>query len=156
MRKIIKNVKIYLWSVVLILIDQISKIIVIKNLKDTSITVINGILKFNYCENRGVAFSILEGKIPLFIIITSIIIIGLIIYYEKLKNKINLFQKISISIVLAGGISNLIDRIFRGYVIDFIDINELFTYAIFNIADIFIVLGIIGMGISILITKEEK
>ena len=53
--------------------------------------------------------------------------------------------------VIAGGIGNLIDRIFRGFVVDFIDINQLFNFAIFNVADIYIVVGIIGLAINFLI-----
>ena len=64
--------------------------------------------------------------------------------------------KLAYSLVLAGGTTNLIDRIFRGFVIDYIDISELFYYPVFNFADICIILGIIIVMINILIKTVEK
>ena len=63
----------------------------------------------------------------------------------------------ALSFIIGGGLANLVDRLFRGYVIDYIDINNLFTYPIFNIADICIVIGVI-MIICLLIidTKNNK
>ena len=104
-----------------------------------------GMLRLNYCENEGAAFSIGNGNVFLFIILNIILICGLIIYYEKNKKEFNKFSKYSIALVIGGGCSNLLDRIFRGYVVDFIDISELFNFPVFNIADIFIVLGVISL-----------
>lgn len=139
---IIKKINIYLYISILVIIDQISKIYIIKNCFNTSKDIIKNILRFTYCENKGGAFSLASGKIYLFIIMNLIIIGGLIIYYEKNRKKIKTFEKISITLIISGGLSNLLDRIFRGFVVDFIDINQLFNYAIFNVADMFIVVGI--------------
>lgn len=139
---IIKKINIYLYISILVIIDQISKIYIIKNCFNTSKDIIKNILRFTYCENKGGAFSLASGKIYLFIIMNLIIISGLIIYYEKNRKKIKTFEKISITLIISGGLSNLLDRIFRGFVVDFIDINQLFNYAIFNVADMFIVVGI--------------
>ena len=57
--------------------------------------------------------------------------------------------------VIAGGVSNLLDRVFRGYVVDFININDFINFAIFNVADIFIVVGVIGLAFC-MIFKGEK
>ena len=151
----IKRIYIYLYSLLLVVIDQIIKIVVIKNIQYNPITIIKGILKFSYCENKGVAFSIGDGHVPMFIILNIFIIIGMVLFYEKNREEFKGICKIFFTMVIAGGVSNLLDRIFRGYVIDFIDINDLFSFSIFNVADIFIVCGIIGLLIYMLF-KEGK
>ena len=151
----IKRVSVYLWIFILVVADQIIKLVVSTNIKNSSITIIKGFLRFWYCENQGVAFSFGNGHVPVFIVINLLMIGGLIFYYEKNKNKFYLYDKMFFIMVIAGGISNLIDRVFRGYVIDFIDVSELFNFAVFNVADIFIVCGIIGLVFSIMI-KEIK
>ena len=120
----------------IILFDQATKIILINQ----NITIIPNFLSFNYTQNTGAAFNIGTNNI-ITIIIINVIIIGLIIKFIK-DNDLHIGVLFSLFIVLAGGISNLIDRIFRGFVIDFIDVNIL-NFPNFNIADICIVLGII-------------
>lgn len=139
------KISIYLCTIMLVCVDQIAKILVVNNLNKFPMQVIKNFINFNYCENRGVAFSIGNGNVFLFIILNIILICGLIIYYEKNKKEFNKFSKYSIALVIGGGCSNLLDRIFRGYVVDFIDISELFNFPVFNIADIFIVLGVISL-----------
>lgn len=156
---IIKRVSVYLWAVILVLVDQVVKLGIINNIKDKSITIIKGILRFTYCENKGVAFSIGNGHVPLFIIVNLIIICGLTVYYEKNKSEFKgILSKIFFTMVIAGGVSNLIDRIIRGFVIDFIDVSDLVNFAIFNVADMFIVVGIFGLAISFICQgiKVEK
>ncbi len=146
--KKIKRVSVYLWAVLLIIVDQVIKFMVTNNMKGKSITIIKGILKFTYCENKGVAFSFGDGHVPIFIIINLFIICGLMLYFEKNRKKFRpIISKIFFTMVIAGGIGNLIDRITKGFVIDFIDISDLFNFAIFNVADIFIVVGIIGLAL---------
>lgn len=146
-----KRISVYLWSAVLVVLDQVIKLVIISNVKGNSITIIKGILKFTYCENKGVAFSLGNGHVPLFIIVNLLIICGLTVYFEKNRDEFKgLISKIFFTMVIAGGVSNLLDRIFRGYVVDFIDISDLFNFAIFNVADIFIVVGIIGFAICMI------
>ncbi len=145
----IKRISVYLWAVVLVLVDQVVKLGIINNMKDKSITIIKGILSFTYCENKGVAFSLGNGHVPLFIIVNLLIICGLTVYFESHRDEFKgIISKIFFTMVIAGGASNLIDRIVRGFVVDFIDVGELFSFAIFNVADIFIVVGIIGLALS--------
>ena len=90
----------------------------------------------------------------------SFLLICFLVYLLIKKfNTLNSTILIAISIILGGGISNLIDRLFRGYVIDYIDINNIFEYPVFNLADIFIVCGVILIVISIItstIKEQEK
>lgn len=149
--KLLNRFIVYIWAAVLVAVDQIIKLEIINKLKYDSITIIKGILKFTYCENKGVAFSLGNGHVPVFIIVNLLIIGGLSFYYEKHKNEFKgILNKIFFTMAIAGGISNLLDRIFRGYVIDFIDTSDLFNFAIFNVADIFIVVGIIGLALCMI------
>lgn len=94
------------------------------------------------------------------IVIVDIVVVSAIIYF-LIKNykKIDTFVKTSLMMVACGGISNLIDRLFRGYVVDYIDINQIFNYPVFNVADISITIGIvllIGYTIINIIKKQEN
>ena len=152
----IRRVSLYLWVLFLASAEQIIKLFVVHGLKGKSITIIKGILKFTYCENKGVAFSFGNGHVPVFIILNILLIGGLVYYYEKNRQEINNVGKMFFILVIAGGLSNLIDRITRGFVVDFIDVNELLNFAIFNVADIFIVVGIFGTIIYSFIREIRK
>lgn len=151
-----KNKKIFLiiLGIVILVSDQITKLLVIEK----SFVIIPNILDFTYIKNTGVAFGIGTNNLIL-IIILNIIILGFIIKFLKERNnQVDFSIIIALILVLAGGISNLIDRIFRGYVIDFIDVN-LLDFPCFNIADISITVGIMILIISIIkssIIKEKE
>ena len=118
-----------------LLFDQITKIIATTFTK--SYEIIPNFLNFTYIKNTGAAFGIGQGANSIFILITSIItifILGLIIASYKKEGKCS----IGLFLILTGAIGNLIDRIFRGFVIDFIDTPFIAT---FNIADSLICIG---------------
>ena len=136
-------------------IDQLSKIIVTHNMHN-NLEVIKNFLYLAYTQNEGAAFSILTGK-RLFLIITTIIIIGLILYYIK-KNKIKgKLDILAFSLIIGGSIGNLIDRIIRGYVVDFISV-KIFNYhfPIFNLGDSFICIGVFLLLIITLRKEHQK
>lgn len=136
------------------LIDQVSKYLVTNSLhKD--ITIIKNIFYLIYTKNDGAAFSILTGK-RLFLIIVTILIIAAIIYYLKKNNIKDKTNIIAFSLVLGGSIGNLIDRIVRGYVVDFISVKIFnYNFPIFNIADSFICIGVFILVLTSL-RKEYK
>ena len=147
--------KILLISFFTFLIDQVVKMIV--DLKVISFTIIPKFLSFIYVKNEGVAFSMLKGSRIYIIIITVFLLLTL--YYIML----NEYQKeedrlldMSFGLLFGGIIGNLVDRIMRGFVIDYISIT-LFKYMlpIFNIADVAITIGIILLILSNL-TKDNK
>lgn len=143
--------KIALVSVIVIVIDVISKVLVQSFLTYNSrVTIIANFFYLNYVKNTGAAFSILEGSTYILTIIGVIVILYLI-YYIK-KNKItNKFDIIGFGLLIGGAISNIIDRIAYGYVIDFLDFNIFnYNFPIFNIADVCIVLGILILIINTL------
>lgn len=140
-------------SLIFLIVDQISKILVVKFLDLNSVTVIKNFFYLTYTNNTGAAFSILTDK-RIFLVLVGIIIIILLIYYLKKHQIKNTINKIAFALVIGGSIGNLIDRIIRGSVVDFIDI-KIFSYnfPIFNLADTFITIGVILLLINI--NKEE-
>ena len=143
-------------SIIFIIIDQVSKIIVVNNLTNNkSIEVIKSFFYLTYTNNKGAAFSILTGR-RILLILVALIVIGVLIYYvrkNKIEGKVN---KIALSLVIGGSIGNLIDRILRGAVIDFIDIKIFgYNFPIFNLADTFIVIGVFLLIIE-MFRKEHR
>ena len=129
-------------SVFTTFIYQISKgLINIGMNLNQSIEIIPNFLNITYVHNIGAAFSLFEGA-RWFFIITAIIILN-VIYLFFIKDKtLKNGEIILYSLLISGIIGNLIDRILFGYVIDFIDVN-IFNFAIFNLADSFIVIAVI-------------
>ncbi len=134
-------------------LDQISKILIAQNITlNQSVTIIDNVLFFTYTHNTGVAFGLFEGAFWLFIPITLLISAALI--WWLIKNKpVHLLMRVASGLILAGGTGNLIDRIFLGYVRDFIHVN--INFAIFNIADSMVVVGAILLGIYILFIHDK-
>lgn len=147
--------KITLISLLVIVIDRITKILVINNINiDNSISVINNFLNITYVKNSGAAFSILEGNTTLLILVAIIAL--LLIYMFLIKDKkLDKLDIISYGLLIGGIVGNLIDRVLYKYVIDFIDFFiSNYHFPIFNIADVAITLGIFILILIIL--KEEK
>ena len=130
-------------AAVLVCIDQAVKGLVMENLRDSGIgkmEVIPGLLEFAYLENTGAAFGLFGGMTWVITLLTALVALGLagvLVFYKKHSA----FSFFSATLLLAGGVSNLIDRILRGYVVDFIHIT-FFPY-IFNVADCFVTIGAI-------------
>ena len=158
---ILKNKKInwlIVMSLVILILDQVIKTLIVKELYNSSIVLIPNILNLTYVENTGAAFGIGSSSTAMFVIV-NIIIIGLITYfiYSK-KDDISKSMLFALYLVLAGGIGNLIDRILRGFVVDYIDINPLFKFPVFNLADICITIGCVVIVIQLIINviKERR
>lgn len=145
-----KKVKFFVINIILITIDQIFKYYILINKENLPNNIINGVLNFTYCENRGIAFGIGQGGAKIFALMTLLMIIVALIYIAFKFNKLKGLTVFGIALVISGGIGNLIDRLFRGYVIDYIDFSEIVDFPIFNLADICIVVGVIIIGISYL------
>ena len=109
-----------------------------------------------YERNPGAAFSILEGKQLFLILFTAVVIV--VMLYLMLSKRVKKPTYIwSMSLIVAGGIGNLIDRVIRGEVVDFIDVR-IINFAVFNIADICAVLGALGLLLFVVADeiKEQK
>ena len=130
-------------SIILLCIDQIAKLLVINLLTKTdSITIIKNFFYLTYINNDGAAFSILVGK-RIFLILVAIIVIIMLIHYIKKNNIQNKLEIVSLALIIGGSLGNLMDRVVRGYVIDFLDFKIFnYNFPIFNLADTFIVIGV--------------
>lgn len=126
----------------LILIDQGIKLLVLKTVVNNPVIIINNFLKFIYVKNTGAAFGFLGNNTNFLVILTVILLYYLI--NEIRRNIDSKVSVLSLSLIISGAIGNLIDRIFRGYVIDYISFT-LFKreMAVFNLADTFITIGVI-------------
>jgi signal peptidase II len=144
-----KKIYLFIFIFVLFTIDRISKILILKNFLNNSSSeiYINSFLNFSLVWNSGIGFGILQLEANIFYLLISIIItaINLILIYWMLTSS-NYLESIFISIILGGALGNLFDRYYYSSVPDFIDLHyESFHWFTFNIADIFITIGIIGL-----------
>ena len=127
-------------SFFIILIDQFTKYLMFYNYK----LFINKdflIFRLDFVKNYGAAFNIFSGS-RVFLSLISIIFTILIIYLLFRKNTLNLFELYAYSLILGGTIGNGIDRLYKGFVVDFINLN-IINFPVFNIADISINIGFI-------------
>ena len=142
-------------SSLIILLDQIVKLLITHNLVvGESIKIINNFFYITYVNNSGAAWSILTGNRILLIVITLLVLF--IIYKYLIKNKkLQKIEQIIYGLLVGGVIGNLIDRVVRGYVIDYLDFYIFnYDYPIFNIADAAIVIAVILL--IYLIIKGDK
>ena len=137
---IFQRINFILLSIIIVVIDQFTKYFISRNYE----SLINKKLIFfsiDYVKNYGAAFNLFSGSRIFLSMVSFIITLALIYIILKIKNITNI-DLISYSFILGGSIGNGIDRISKGYVIDFININFL-NFPIFNVADISINIGII-------------
>ncbi|MDD4211023.1 MAG: signal peptidase II [Clostridia bacterium] len=141
--------KLFIISIIVIA-DIVTKIL----LEGKSLTIINGILSFESSHNTGAAWSMLEGKIGLFVAGAIVFVVAMFLfdYFAKIKNRIYFA---GFCLMLAGAIGNLIDRAAYGYVRDFIKLDFI-NFPIFNIADASLVVGCILFSIFILFVFDTK
>ena len=133
-------------SIFIILIDQSTKYLISNSYK---IFIMKDFLlfKLDFVKNYGAAFNIFSGS-RIFLSLISIIFSILLIYLLLKKKNLNAIDQYSYSFILGGTIGNGIDRIFKGYVIDFINLN-IINFPVFNIADISINIGFIFLVYNI-------
>ncbi len=148
----------YILALFIIIVDQLTKWLVVKYMElGENITIIENFLYLSSHRNRGAAWGILEGQMYFFYIITVAVVIGLIVYIQKLP-KDQKWMKLALSLMLGGAIGNFIDRLLHQEVIDFIN-TFIFSYdfPIFNVADSTLVIGVgIILVLTLLEGKKEK
>lgn len=146
-------------SVLIAVIDYILKVVVMNNLKPIgSVEVIPGLFSLKYVENRGAAFGMLADARWIFIVFTIVIIIALIIVIIRKRISSKLFNAAAI-LIIGGGLGNLVDRIFYGYVVDYLSIC--FFPPVCNFADYCITIGAVLMVVYLLffsrfLEKKDK
>ena len=119
-----------------------------------SISVINEVFNLTYVENRGAAFGLFQNNQWIFIVVALIAsIIGLyFLHSNKISSKLG---KLSVVLIIAGALGNLIDRIRLDYVVDYFDFVFIWNY-VFNLADCFIVVGTILLCIYVIISDNKQ
>ena len=150
------NKKTYIIAVFVLIIDQISKTLIETFFKlNDSVQVIKDFFYITVVHNTGGAWSIFSNHSYLFIIASVIAVILLIKFMFGFKN--NLRNNIAFAFLFGGIFSNLADRIFLGYVRDFLDFKLFgYNYPIFNIADITIVVGVILLIVAVIKGEDHK
>lgn len=146
----------FLIFVFLVSLDRISKFLAVIKLKShPSMPVINGVLEFHYLENEGAAFGLLKNQ-RLFFILVGIIVFLTIIYaiHKSAPSRKSIPQNICLVLIAGGSIGNFIDRIYYGYVIDFIYFSSI-NFPVFNVADVFVSFGTILLIIFIMFYYKE-
>ncbi len=136
-----------------VFIDQVTKMFVLAKLKlNDSVSIIANFFNLTYIKNTGGAFGLFSNGTIILAVISIAFICYLVYYFYKYKLNSNLYQFI-LGLLLAGVIGNLIDRLVKGYVIDFLDFKIFgYDFPIFNVADIFVVCG---MLLFILVIMKE-
>ncbi|MBQ3055319.1 MAG: signal peptidase II [Oscillospiraceae bacterium] len=138
----------------IVLLDQVVKYWAVEVLQPIhSIPVIDGVLHWTYAENTGAAFSMLSGQ-RFFLILIPLLVCAVLLCLLLSKRVSHPLGHWALVFLLGGAVGNLIDRVFHGFVVDFVDVR-LINFAIFNVADIFVTVGA-GMLILYLLCFSEK
>ena len=136
----------------IIFFDQISKYIVIQNLKLGESVPNSGIFRFTHAQNTGTAFSLFQNQTDILTIVSFVAIVLIIFIYLSIEKPSN-YIYLSYGLLFGGAFGNLIDRVRLGYVTDFFDVG---FWPIFNIADSAITIGIILMLFNYLIYNKNN
>jgi len=148
------NLKLLSWSVIIVLLDQITKILISTSIVyGDSVSILGNILRFTYIKNPGMAFGIQVGNRVFFTAFALIASIVILVYLFRLKPE-NFLPRFALASILGGAIGNLIDRLAYKEVIDFIDIR-IIRWPVFNIADVAVTLGMILLIAYVIFDNKE-
>lgn len=134
-----------------IILDRATKLWALNLKEENAINIIPNFLSFDYLENRGAAFGIMQNK-QWFLIGTTLCIMGLLVFIFLRYRKESNFLKYSLILIISGAIGNLYDRIAYNYVIDFISVHykDKYYFPTFNVADIMVVIGTFILAVYII------
>ena len=170
-----KSYKILLVSVIIFFIDQVTKIVINKSMQlYQSFTVLGDFFRITYVENTGMAFGIRLGHSSFFTVFAVIASLAIVVYLFKMKGE-HFLARFSMAVILGGAFGNLWDRVTRGSVVDFLDVEffdinipafqflfidfpgySLDRWPVFNVADIAISVGMLLLFLFILFEKPEE
>lgn len=126
-------------------LDQFLKYLIVKNLiLSESVPILKNYLHITYVRNTGILFGLLKGFNSIFIFVSGISIFWIIFYLIKTDH--NLYRRFCLILIFSGAVSNLLDRLIRGYIVDFIDFR---IWPVFNIADTAITVGLVLFAFSL-------
>lgn len=145
----------YIFAAVIIGIDQWTKYLTVTHIPlHDVVEVIPGFLSWMYLQNSGAAWSILEGQMWFFYLIT-LVVVGVIIYYLQKYGKNSRLLSIALAFILAGAVGNFIDRLRIEYVVDMIRL-EFIDFPIFNVADMSLSIGVALMLLYVVLDETDK
>ena len=146
----------FISMVLMIALDQWTKMIAVANWKETPKVLWKDVFELRYLENIGAAFSSMEGKTVLLLLITGLISVVLIFLYLVIpETKRWRFLRIALVLLIAGGIGNYIDRVRLGYVVDFLYFKAI-NFPIFNVADCYVTVGIIAIIFLVFLYYKDE
>lgn len=149
------KILVLLGAIGLVGLDQLFKWLAIRYLSGvTTHPLIDGVFHLTYVENRGAAFGILDGKGLFLIVLTAAVLVALVVLLLMGKFRHPLLLT-AITLFLGGGAGNLFDRVFRHYVVDFLDFR-LINFAVFNFADCCVVVGTILLFVYVLFFMDKN
>lgn len=144
-------------GVVILIADLLTKIWAQARLQELgTIPLIEGVFHLTYVENRGAAFGMFQNQRVFFVLITLVFAAAIVYVIFKYKNRPAVLD-LGLSFMAAGALGNMIDRIWRGFVVDMFDFR-LINYPVFNVADIFVCVGAMLLAIFFIFFdgKEKK
>lgn len=156
-RKILFLIFDFVFLILLVLGDQMTKYIAVLKLKDgPAFSIIDGVLEFNYLENRGAAFGILQNQKIFFVFVAAIFLCVIIYVLVKAPDDKKYTRLHVLLVMIAGGaIGNMIDRLRLDYVVDFIYI-VLINFPIFNVADMYVTFSTAILVVQVLFIYKEN
>ena len=139
-----------------ILLDQLTKLLAVRYLMPIPTKPLwRDVLHLTYVENRGAAFGMLADSRWVFMVISTAAILGLTVWFCFFAKSYRYLSTVAISLIVSGGIGNMIDRVALGYVIDFIDFR-LINFAVFNVADSLVCIGAGLLILSVLLEPSPQ
>ncbi len=137
----------YVMAAIALIVDQIIKWSVATYMDiGQRIPMIPGFIQLTSIRNRGAAFGILQNQRLFFIVITAIVLVGIVVYLRKTYREQKLLSS-ALALILAGALGNFVDRARNGEVVDMLEFTFI-NYPVFNVADVFIVTGVIMVMID--------
>jgi len=148
----------FIWIVILMVIDQVSKFVIAGNpAKFSNLEIIPGFFYLTYVKNTGAAWSMLAGQRTLLSLIAAIAIIAMTLALKKMRKKKNRLASAALVLMIAGAAGNLADRLMFGYVRDFLHFYPFgYDFPVFNFADMCLCVGVGLLILSTILEKDEE
>ena len=142
--------------VMLLLLDQFTKYIVEQSFYlSESIPIIDDVFNLTYVENRGIAFGLFQGRLNIISILTVVAIVATFVYVLRNKKTLSMLEHFGYTFILSGAVGNMIDRLFRGFVVDMLDFRGIWSF-VFNLADVWINVGVFMLIVDYFILHRNE
>jgi len=150
-------VRVLSYTAFVILLDQMAKVLVVKIFAlGESIRILDDVVRFTYIENPGMAFGIRVGSRGFFTVFSALASLAILVYLVRMRHD-SFYSRLALALILGGAIGNLLDRMMRGQVVDFIDVGFGTTrWPVFNVADMAVTIGMILLIAQVLFEREPK